>query len=137
MRAQNRVMKTKPTALNSGLAAKKAALLAKLAEVEGTATGRDELVVQTSPDEIDMITMAADRDLVVQQINQSDRVLRDVRAALEALERGEYGVCVDCEEPISTRRLEVLPWAQLCVRCQDAQERQGHESGEIVFLQAA
>jgi len=130
-------MKTNPTALKSGLAATKAALLTKLAEIEGTATGRDELVVQTSPDEIDMIRMAADRDLVVQQINQSDRVLRDVRAALEALERGEYGVCADCEEPISTRRLEVLPWAQLCVRCQDARERQGDESGEIVFLQAA
>jgi DnaK suppressor protein len=130
-------MKTKPMALNSGLAATKAALLAKLAEIEGTATGRDELVVQTSPDEIDMIRMAVDRDLVVQQINQSDRVLRDVRAALEALKRGEYGVCADCEEPISTRRLEVLPWAQLCVSCQDAWERQGDESGEIVFLQAA
>ncbi len=130
-------MKTNPTALKSGLAATKAALLTKLAEIEGTATGRDELVVQTSPDEIDMIRMAADRDLVVQQINQSDRVLRDVRVALEALERGEYGVCADCEEPISTRRLEVLPWAQLCVRCQDARERQGDESGEIVFLQAA
>ncbi len=130
-------MKTNPTALKSGLAATKAALLTKLAEIEGTATGRDELVVQTSPDEIDMIRMAVDRDLVVQQINQSDRVLRDVRVALEALERGEYGVCADCEEPISTRRLEVLPWAQLCVRCQDARERQGDESGEIVFLQAA
>jgi DnaK suppressor protein len=130
-------MKTKPAALNSGLAATKAALLAKLAEIEGAATGRDELVVQTSPDEIDMIRMAVDRDLVVQQINQSDRVLRDVHAAIEALKRGEYGVCADCEEPISTRRLEVLPWAQLCVRCQDARERQGDESGEIVFLQAA
>lgn len=130
-------MKTKPTALNSGRAATKTALLAKLAEIEGTATGRDELVVQTSPDEIDMIRMAADRDLIVQQLNQSDRVLRDVRAALEALERGEYGVCADCEEPISNRRLGVLPWAQLCVRCQDARERHGDESGEIVFLRAA
>lgn len=37
--------------------------------------------------------------------------------ALERLSAGVYGTCVDCEEPIDERRLEVLPHASLCAGC--------------------
>ncbi|NWF86050.1 MAG: TraR/DksA C4-type zinc finger protein, partial [Bryobacteraceae bacterium] len=37
---------------------------------------------------------------------------------------GVYGICVECEEPISERRLEALPWALHCIRCQTALDRQ-------------
>lgn len=39
-------------------------------------------------------------------------------AALEAIERGEYGLCRVCEEPIGYRRLSAYPEAPLCVACQ-------------------
>jgi DnaK suppressor protein len=43
--------------------------------------------------------------------------LREVEEALKRLERGDYGVCVKCEEEISPARLKVRPEARLCLRC--------------------
>ncbi len=44
------------------------------------------------------------------------------RRALERLEQGEYGVCSECGEPISPKRLAALPWAECCVTCQAERE---------------
>jgi RNA polymerase-binding transcription factor DksA len=52
------------------------------------------------------------------------RVMR-LQAALDRLRDGDYGVCVECEEPIAPARLKVLPEVQTCVRCQDRIERLG------------
>lgn len=43
--------------------------------------------------------------------------LNDLDRALERLERGDYGRCEQCGEPIPTERLEVRPAAKTCVRC--------------------
>lgn len=45
--------------------------------------------------------------------------LRQVDHALERLNAGTYGVCTGCEEPIDARRLEALPYAELCISCAD------------------
>jgi RNA polymerase-binding transcription factor len=47
------------------------------------------------------------------------KLLREVQDALHRIELGTYGVCHECEEPISTKRLNAVPWAKFCVRCQD------------------
>jgi len=44
-------------------------------------------------------------------------------AALDRLNDGEYGVCVECTEEISPARLHAVPEVQTCVRCQDRIER--------------
>ena len=49
---------------------------------------------------------------------------RRIADALRRLDAGEYGTCVDCDAPISPRRLEALPEADRCVACQDQQERE-------------
>jgi DnaK suppressor protein len=49
--------------------------------------------------------------------------LGQVKAALAAFDRGEYGLCATCEEPIAFRRLTARPEARLCVSCQSARER--------------
>ena len=45
--------------------------------------------------------------------------LRMVRAALDRLEDGQYGICAECGEPIPPKRLQAIPWAQYCVTCQE------------------
>ena len=40
------------------------------------------------------------------------------------METDEYGMCVECEEPISVKRLEARPETELCIRCKEDQERQ-------------
>jgi DnaK suppressor protein len=47
------------------------------------------------------------------------KLLREVTAALHRIDQGTYGVCAECEEPISAKRLDALPWARYCVTCQE------------------
>jgi RNA polymerase-binding transcription factor DksA len=44
-------------------------------------------------------------------------------AALDRLNEGDYGACVECAEPIAPARLDALPEVQTCVRCQVGLER--------------
>ena len=67
--------------------------------------------------------------LQAQAISQaSDRRLDLLRAriapALQRLERGEYGECIECGELISARRLEVDPTCALCIECAQEHENQ-------------
>jgi DnaK suppressor protein len=48
------------------------------------------------------------------------KLLREVNGALRRIENGTYGVCAECEEPISSKRLDAVPWARYCVTCQEA-----------------
>lgn len=50
--------------------------------------------------------------------NSAD-LLRQVDTALERLDAGTYGTCTRCGQPIGARRLEALPYATLCVTCQE------------------
>jgi DnaK suppressor protein len=47
------------------------------------------------------------------------KLLREISDALVRIDQGNYGVCLECEEPISAKRLEALPWARYCVSCQE------------------
>ena len=57
-------------------------------------------------------------------LGQLERVNR-LSAALERMNEGEYGACVDCDEPISLARLSAMPEVQTCVRCQARLEHLG------------
>ena len=57
---------------------------------------------------------------VALQISRLDFVqLKLVEAALERMDSEEYGVCMDCGDLISGRRLEAIPWAVRCIACQE------------------
>jgi DnaK suppressor protein len=48
------------------------------------------------------------------------KLLREISDALHRIELGQYGVCMECEEQISIKRLDAVPWARYCVTCQEA-----------------
>lgn len=43
-----------------------------------------------------------------------------LRLALKRIKDGSYGICAECEDPISDARLEAVPYAPLCKRCAQA-----------------
>lgn len=45
--------------------------------------------------------------------------IKAINAALERLKRGEYGICEECDEAISEKRLKAVPWARYCLTCQE------------------
>jgi DnaK suppressor protein len=56
-------------------------------------------------------------------LQNSERVLAKVEAALARLEAGTYGVCERCGQQIDPARLKALPYAALCVDCQQRTEQ--------------
>jgi DnaK suppressor protein len=93
------------------LEAKRAELLAAMRQREAIAVGR-------SPDVIDEIQAAAERERAVLELDRTSRVLRDVNTALSRIREGTYGVCLRCDQSISTARLNALPWTSFCITCQ-------------------
>ena len=47
------------------------------------------------------------------------KLLREILAALRRIDHDGYGICLECAEPISPKRLEAVPWARYCVTCQE------------------
>ena len=47
------------------------------------------------------------------------KLLREISDALHRVDTDTYGICLECEEPISTKRLNAVPWARYCVTCQE------------------
>jgi DnaK suppressor protein len=48
------------------------------------------------------------------------RHLREINDALHRIDTDQYGICLECEEPISAKRLDAVPWAKYCVTCQES-----------------
>ena len=62
-------------------------------------------------------SIAVERLVQVAAHEQLQAVLADVHRALAKLGEGSYGKCDRCNASIPSERLEILPWASLCVRC--------------------
>jgi len=69
------------------------------------------------------------RQADVTHLNRSAAVLHEIDSALAKIDAGEYGLCVDCDEPIDVRRLEAHPAALRCARCQQLFETQRSRAG--------
>ena len=76
---------------------------------------------------MDELVLANERDLTVERLNRETFLLRQVADALDRIVTGEYGTCLECEEPISAKRLTALPWAALCLSCQEVADREPRE----------
>ncbi|RMF15768.1 MAG: TraR/DksA family transcriptional regulator [Candidatus Dadabacteria bacterium] len=57
------------------------------------------------------------QQMVLEQRRRAQRRLQQVDAALEALDRGDYGLCAECGEPIALARLKALPESRICIDC--------------------
>jgi RNA polymerase-binding protein DksA len=55
--------------------------------------------------------------------DQEGQYLKAIEAALERIEHGDYGLCVECGDLISEKRLEAVPAAELCINCKDKKEK--------------
>ena len=84
-------------------------------------------VGESEHDPIDQMQSAKLREQHATRLGQLSCTLAQVDRSLHAISEGSYGLCADCEEPISPRRLEVIPWASYCVRCQERLERSAAE----------
>jgi DnaK suppressor protein len=114
-------------------------LTTKRAELAGAAGKRDEIAIQRTPDVLDQIQLAAERELTTRGLERESMLLRNVRAALDRIAEGTYGACLECDEEISPKRLRAMPWAAFCITCQERadQDSQRRFGSQERFLREA
>ncbi len=81
--------------------------------------GSSSLIMLNTSAVEDLATQSHNQFVAMHQQTMAYEKLRDIDAALARIETGEYGFCRECDEPISGKRLRVIPWASRCVRCQE------------------
>ena len=82
----------------------------------------EEITTENTEDEGDLATISHNKELLY-NLHESDFArLRFIGEAIKALDRGQYGKCVHCGNDINERRLLAVPWAALCIRCQEETE---------------
>lgn len=99
-------------------------LTKRKSELEGFIRNREAAAIEASADALDQIQHAAERELALGTLALESARLRDAREALRRLDSGIFGVCLDCEEDISLKRLTAVPWAARCIACQDRADRE-------------
>jgi DnaK suppressor protein len=123
MRAGERVLimdKRKVKTFRDKLLDRREGLVGQVQEAEKYSRERDSEATQ---DPADMAANAYTKELLVSMSANDRQLLALVDEALERIETGEYGDCVHCNEPVQEKRLDAVPWARHCLRCQDLQER--------------
>ena len=65
----------------------------------------------------DSATATLNREIDYTLEENSEHVLSSINGALERIESGTYGTCVNCGRPIAEERLAAIPWATQCIEC--------------------
>ena len=94
----------------------------------------DSIRIQQLADPLDMTQEALARDMAVQILDRESRLARRLRSAIERVDDGSYGICLECEEQIAPKRLKAIPWAELCISCEErADASETLRQGRAVF----
>ncbi len=84
----------------------------------------EEILVEKTEDEGDLALISHNKELLY-NLHESDfRRLKAIEDALKRIQREEYGVCTGCGDDINEKRLVAVPWATMCIDCQEEAERE-------------
>ena len=107
-------------------------LKTRQAELAQVLRNREGIAIEKSPDALDEVQHAAERELAIRNLDRESNLMRHVRGALRRMEEGHYGTCIHCDVEISPKRLAAVPWTSLCIQCQEAADRNEEESSEAL-----
>ena len=112
--------KRKAKTFQDRLTERRVALVGQVQAAEAYSRERD---AEATQDPADMAANAYTKELLMSMSTNDRQLLDSIDAALARIAEGEYGKCINCGEPIQEKRLEAVPWARHCIRCQDLIER--------------
>jgi DnaK suppressor protein len=107
-------------------------LEARQAELGGALRNREDIVIEKTPDALDEVQLAGERELAIRNLDRESNLLRQVRGALARLADGSYGTCMHCDEEISMKRLNAVPQTAFCIKCQEAADRHEFEEEQTL-----
>ena len=94
--------------------------------------GRGDLAPVSSPDSIEEVQLAEVRELEIDSLDRRACLLQEVEDALSRTSDGSYGLCRLCVAKIKPARLNAVPWAPLCLDCQEDAERHQGTNGRFL-----
>ncbi|MEX0829050.1 MAG: TraR/DksA family transcriptional regulator [Nitrospirales bacterium] len=110
-------------ALKEILLAKREALIQEIKlQLGQSVTEEQQRRLEAAMDSGDQALVDLEREMGISLQEMRNRERQLIDDALDSLDEGTYGVCADCEEEISEKRLHALPFARLCVECQSKRE---------------
>jgi DnaK suppressor protein len=112
--------KRKAKTYRDKLLERREALVGQVQAAEAYSRERD---AEATQDPADMAANAYTKELLMSMSTNDRQLLESIDAALYRIQGGGYGYCDNCNEAIQEKRLEALPWAHHCVRCQELNER--------------
>ena len=96
---------------------------ALLGMVERTEDYGREADRDVSQDPADKASNSYTKELLFSQSTNERNTLKLIEEALDRLTEGTFGECINCGEEINIKRLDAIPWAPHCIRCQELQEQ--------------
>lgn len=127
---QNTVRPVAEAELRRMLLAKQQELVARIRQGRGgLREGAVELAEISLGDLADRPVLTPEAEIGYEVVDHRAHILTQIDHALRKLEEGTYGRCETCDEPIPPARLQALPFAIRCTRCQEAWERRARRAG--------
>jgi DnaK suppressor protein len=74
-------------------------------------------------DLVDVATETFEREKELALESSVQGILQMVEEALQKIQNGTYGICEGCDKPIDGNRLRAIPYARLCIKCKEREER--------------
>jgi DnaK suppressor protein len=99
-----------------------------LVEANKTVTGMTDQG-ENFPDPTDRATLESDRNFTLRIRDRERRLIAKIKNALDRLDNGTFGICEECGEDISDKRLKARPVTTLCINCKKKQENQEKVQG--------
>ena len=110
-------------ALKEILLAKREALVQEIKQQLGQSlTDEQQRRLEAAMDSGDQALVDLEREMGISLQEMRNRERQLIDDALDSLDEGSYGMCADCGNEISEKRLLALPFARLCVNCQSKRE---------------
>ena len=94
-----------------------------LGMVERTEDYGREADRDVSQDPADKASNSYTKELLFSQSTNERNTLKLIEEALERVNDGSFGECLNCGEDIQPKRLDAIPWAPYCIKCQELQEQ--------------
>ncbi|MGC2660021.1 MAG: TraR/DksA family transcriptional regulator [Bryobacteraceae bacterium] len=102
----------------------KRTLEAKRNELLSNTADRDEIRIENAAEDFDRLQQQLNREVAIRNLDRESTLLKSVQAAIARVDDESFGICLRCDEEIPGKRLNALPWAAYCVKCQEIVDRQ-------------
>lgn len=120
---EREVRERRQEALHKMLLGKRQEIIKEIEESLGQSLTEDQQRrLESARDVGDQALMDLERELGISLMEMRNRRRQSIDEALMRLHEGTYGICAECGVEISEKRLQVVPFAKLCVECQSKEE---------------